>query len=396
MPKRARGKRSKGRDWRDWGLLGKPQVSSRVSHERCIVSLSITRVMGLEWFRSDEHDACHDLTWKRMSSISGNMWSMYQYVCSIYIWTVWDLFVKELLMILHDHVSYLLIKFSSYSKWNRLNNIWKQLKTYNNYQTAIQQTQRNHQALGCSTGSRWTGLGGAKQTYFFVEGVLSFLNGVFCWGQTYSSIERKCVFSLSLFLLFICSTFTCLGCTLAYVKFAVVLFDEVRVVYILCASMLVFATKPTIWRRPVTLSWGHGGREDFRGTSSETGGSSAANVKWMVQLHSCLVEHDKLVHRIEMGWKLLKDPGTERWRERVSLSLECVLTCFELTYFRNITKMMQSFWWDELWVEKGVLLHFLPRCPRRLPDAMRRDQMRWWSVLKRSNNAAKCWSAAKS
>lgn len=166
-------------------------------------------------FRSDEHDAYHDLTWKRMSSISGNMWSMYQYVCSIYIWTVWDLFVKELLMILHDHVSYLLIKFSSYSKWNRLNNIWKQLKTYNNYQTAIQQTQRNHQALGCSTGSRWTGLGGAKQTYFFVEGVLSFWNGVFCWGQTYSSIERKCVFSLSLFLLFICSTFTCLGCTLA-------------------------------------------------------------------------------------------------------------------------------------------------------------------------------------
>ena len=36
-------------------------------------------------FRSDEHDNCHDLTWKRMSSISGNMWSMYQYVCSIHL-----------------------------------------------------------------------------------------------------------------------------------------------------------------------------------------------------------------------------------------------------------------------------------------------------------------------
>lgn len=65
-------------------------------------------------FRYDEHDNCDDLTWTRISSISWNMWSMYQYVCSIYIWTDWDLFVKELLMILQDHVPYLLIIFSSY------------------------------------------------------------------------------------------------------------------------------------------------------------------------------------------------------------------------------------------------------------------------------------------
>ena len=73
-------------------------------------------------------------------------------------------------------------QISSYSKWNRINNRWKQLKTYKTshfLHTAIQQIQRNHQALGCSTGSRWTGLGGAKQKYFLlrVEGGFLKLRG---------------------------------------------------------------------------------------------------------------------------------------------------------------------------------------------------------------------------